>query len=652
LAEANGKILIHSQFEIMKNIVFACFILISASVCFGQKAGVTHVITHSRITMVTDPSNGINYYRQWGVFPGKEESIRKIVLHLTLGHPENLPIAHWDYLDFIKIKRAGGKNGKDLNYEIARMLTPYGSIFGKEWKWTWNVDVTDFSMLLRDSVEIEYAHSGYEPNTVGWSLTLDFEIVKGKEIIRPISIMPMWTGSFKYGDPKEDIEKLLDPRQFTVDTKSGISRFRINQTGHGMDQPKGCSEFCSRWREILLDGKVVDHTDLWKNCGNNPLYPQGGTWIYDRAAWCPGDLQQPWIYDLDTKSGNHTLDINMEPYTATSDMNAYENVTSWLIEYSTPLSTCDASIEKILVPNNDPNFSRFNPAIRQPVIVIRNQGSKFLKQLQITYGTKGFGKKVYLWKGNLAFNKTDTVTLPGIIEFSKGENSLEVFLKTIGSRDAWPVDNVLNVPFNSPKELPEKMILQFLTNNKPEENDFVISDISGKEIFSRKHESLEARKLYSDTLYLPEGKYQLFLTDSAGDGLEFWYEAESGYGYMRLLSMDGRILHAFEPDCGDGQFLAFTTSPGFSPDTTVNNCSFVLFPRRVKGPVSLDLHSDRPASVEVIITSDGVPVEKHQYVSLKQAKLTYDLSYLKPGRYIMEVLVNGESKFKRRFNKE
>ena len=26
----------------------------------------------------------------------------------------------------------------------------------------------------------------------------------------------------------------------------------------------------------------------WKECADNPVISQGGTWIYDRAAWCPG----------------------------------------------------------------------------------------------------------------------------------------------------------------------------------------------------------------------------------------------------------------------------------------------------------------------------------------------------------------------------
>lgn len=121
------------------------------------------------------------------------------MMHVTLGCPDSLPCAHWDYLDHITVRRAGGQNAASLDYELGRMLTPYGSIFTPNWNWTWTVDITDFAMVLRDSVEIEYMHSGYETPTVGWALTLDFEIVKGPEIVHPVAIrknvgrfIPLW----------------------------------------------------------------------------------------------------------------------------------------------------------------------------------------------------------------------------------------------------------------------------------------------------------------------------------------------------------------------------------------------------------------------------------------------------------------------------
>lgn len=635
----------------MKKKIFL-LLLVCSIFTQAQVAQNMHVITHNRKTIVTDPSMGNKPYLAWGLFPSAETEVRKITLHVTLGCPDSLPCAHWDYLDHITIRRAGGKSAKSLDYELSRMLTPYGSIFTREWNWTWSVDVTDFAIVLRDSVEIEYNHSGYETSEVGWALTLDFEIVKGPEIIHPISITPMWNGSFKYGDPKDDIEQELSPRILTSAKGAEIGRFRIQHTGHGMDEPRGCSEFCSRWREIIFDGKVVDRTNLWKNCGDNPLYPQGGTWIYDRAWWCPGNLQAADIVDLKLNKGEHNLDINMEPYVASANVQANESIASYLIQCSEPKAKHDVAIEQIIVPSNDPNYRRMNPTGQNPVIVFRNVGKENVKSLLIHYGTKGFKQNSYLWKGNLPFNKTVTLVLPSKIDFKKGENTFLVTIKPNGRKDAWIFDNTLTSHFQSPPETPQKMVLQFLTNNKPAENKITITNQQGELLYSRKPQSLLPKTMYYDTLSLPQGTHTLYLSDSAGDGLEFWHEPESGYGYLRLLTMEGKLIHNFESDCGDGQMYCFTTMSDFVIDTNNTQYAFVLYPRRTNGIINLDVHADKVGSMDVLITSDGQLVEKHYYSKVKQNRLTYDLSYLKKGRYILEVLMDGESKFKRRFNKE
>jgi hypothetical protein len=196
------------------------------------------------------------------------------------------------------------------------------------------------------------------------------------------------------------------------------------------------------------------------------------------------------------------------------------------------------------------------------------------------------------------------------------------------------------------------MILQLLTNNKPGENEIKIIDNKGKVIFNKKPLDLKPRTMYYDTLNFAQGTYALMLSDSAGDGLEFWYEVESGYGYMRLLSPDGRLIHDFESDCGDGQFYCFTTSPAAITDTNSTQYAFVLYPRRTSGIINLDVHADKPGNMDVKITSDGVLVQQHFYKAVKQNRFTYDVGYLPNGRYIIEVLIDGDSKFKRRFNKD
>ena len=143
----------------MNRLLFFLFLLVS-SPSFSQKPPVTHVITHNRKTVVCNASKGSEPYAKWGVFPNQNYPVRKIMMNVTLGSPDSLLTAHWDYLDHIFIRRQGGSNGKPLNFVIGRMLTPYGSIYNKGWSWKWQVDVTDFSPYLRDSVEIEYIHSG------------------------------------------------------------------------------------------------------------------------------------------------------------------------------------------------------------------------------------------------------------------------------------------------------------------------------------------------------------------------------------------------------------------------------------------------------------------------------------------------------------
>ena len=67
-------------------------------------------------------------------------------------------------------------------------------------------------------------------------------------------------------------------------------KLRTTITGHEQN-----GEFTDRSHFIKVEGnKLTKKFDfnVWKECGDNPIYPQGGTWIFDRAGWCPG--APPW----------------------------------------------------------------------------------------------------------------------------------------------------------------------------------------------------------------------------------------------------------------------------------------------------------------------------------------------------------------------
>ncbi len=635
----------------MKNTLMLLFLLFHTALA-AQTPIAQHVMTHDRETVVTNPKTGLYTYPRWGVFPGKGTSIRKMVMHLTLGSPDTLPTAHWDYLDHILIRRQGGSGGADLKLEIGRMLTPYGSIYDNGWQWSWEVDVTDYAMLLRDSVEIEYQHSGYEPNTVGWALTIDFEIILGPEVVKPLGYTALWQGNFRYGDPENPIEETLVP--ITYDTKPGstISRLRIQHTGHGADRPRHCSEFCSRWREIRIDDQLVDQRDMWKECASNPLFPQGGTWIFDRAYWCPGDLQQPDIIDIPVDPGSHTLSMTMEPYTATDNIQANESIQAFLFHYTDPLKRVDMAVEDIVVPTDKQQFSRLNPASFNPRVIIRNLGKDNLRSANIKYGTAGFEQRVYKWKGDLAFNQATVIILPGPVNANPGENNFVVTAeRPNGKKDGWMGDNTLNASFTAPMLLPTDMIVKYKTNGKPEDNSIHIVDGIGDTLYNKKPVGLEANTLYVDTLHLAAGKYELTLLDSAGDGLQFWFNPRQGDGYLRLFDIENRLIHVFEGDCGNGQFLAFEASPDFKTDTTIARYAFSMFPRLTDDKIELDVLASIPSPMTVEITVDGKLQEKHEYTEVKEGIFTYHIGYLPSGRYVVEVLMDGVSQFKGRVNK-
>jgi hypothetical protein len=616
-----------------------------------------HVITHNRETVVTDPSVGEKSYRRWGVFPAANMPVRKIIMHVNFGCPDTMRCADWDYSDRISIRRKGGVNGASQDYEIGRMLTPYGGAFGKDWHFEWALDVTDFSLLLRDSVEIDYNHTGYEPNADrGWAITVDFEITKGKPTYNPIAIQKIYDAHFKYGDSLNPMGKSLAPVAFTAHKKAEFARLRMVQTGHGMDRPDGCSEFCNKYRELWYDGKLVEKKDIWKKCGDNPVYPQAGTWLIDRAYWCPGNLMQPDIYNLAVKKGaTHTIDVNMEDYQSPKP-SAYWDITAYLIQYEKPENMLDVAVEDVIVPSSKTIYKRQNPSGANPQILIKNEGSAEIQNLTIQYGTVGFEKKTYNWTGQLPMFQSKMIELPSKIDFKGGKNTFQVeLLKPNGNKDGYPSDNTLSLDFDAPPVHDSLVVFYFLTNNQPEQNAYSLKNSAGKTVFEKKLGAFQANTEYRDTFRLVPDAYEFTLIDTARNGLEFWFNGKGGRGVARLLNEKGDMLQAVESDFGSIWTYNFVV--GGTPNPTKSTYSIGLFPTRTKDKTTLDYFSNKPEDVIVRLVTDSPTaktiadnkiVEEHHYAQLKEGVFTYDLRRYPKGRFYLKVIVNGEEKFNKR----
>jgi len=635
----------------MKKLFIVVLIFLFKTYAISAYSDTIHVVTHNKETVVTDPFKGNKSYIRWGVFPSEKIPIRKIILHVKFACPDTMRCADWDYSDRISILRTGGVKGSLQNYEIGRMLTPYGGAFGKDWNFEWEVDVTDFSLLLRDSVEIEYNHSGFEPNEDrGWAITLDFEIIKGKPALEPISIQKIYDDNFAYGDSINTIDQKLGPVSFTANPKANFAKLRIIQTGHGMDNPDGCGEFCNKYREFWYDGKMIDSKPIWKKCGENPLYPQAGTWIFDRANWCPGYLMQPDWYDLDISNGSiHSINFNMQTYIS-ANPSAIEVISAYLIQYKKPAELLDISIEDVMVPSSKSIYKRLNPSGANAQILVKNSGATEIKTITIEYGTNGFEKKKHVWSGNLASGKTVQINLPGNIDFKSGSNNFKVSIsKPNGKKDGYVLDNTLTVPFTSTPIHDKELIFYLLTNNQPEQNSYSVKNSKGEIIQEQKLGSLKAKTEYRDTLKLTPGAYQLELTDIAGDGLEFWYNTEGGRGLARLMNNKGELLKSFESDCGSGWIYNFVVGP-IPDEIKKDDYSIGLFPTRTTDKTTLDFFGNKANNVIVRLVSDpgGNTVEEHIYSDLKEGIFTYDLSRYPKGRFYLKVIINDTEVFNKR----
>jgi hypothetical protein len=144
--------------------------------------------------------------------------------------------------------------------------------------------------------------------------------------------------------------------------------------------------------------------------------------------------------------------------------------------------------------------------------------------------------------------------------------------------------------------------------------------------------------LYRDTLRLPPGCYQLTVTDTAGDGLDFWANPEGGYGYVRLLDMKGKLLKAFLSDFGSGITHAFTTAEG-APNLSNDSLPLVNpFPIRNPGKFSVELFFNEPTDMRLTITTmDSARVFEQQLPAVKETTIPIDITTVPDGFYYLTV---------------
>ena len=535
------------------------------------------------------------------------------------------------------------------NYELARVITPYGNGLSNNWEFTTTFDVTDFASILSDSVEIRCHYSGWSS---GFSATLDFEFIEGTPARDVVKVENIYSGGYNYNSSTDFEANQLTPQNFLIDPSTTSAMVKMSSTGHGFDNNQSAAEFKPINYYLKVDG-VQTHTQYnWDNkCGENPIYPQGGTWIYDRANWCPGTRSQIFDHEITPYiSSGDSVEINVDyqSYSWSGTQTPSYIVESQLIQYKNPNFENSAEIIDIIKPSLKDEHSRKNPICGKPLIVIKNYGSNTLTSLTIEYNIVGGSTNTFEWVGNLAFNESEEVELPNLTSWEGTENTFEVLLKKPnGLSDEYSVNNSMQSAYEPVPDYPETFSLWLLTNDgvintstQASESSWDFYDINGTEIHSSG--TLYADEQYIDTFTFTPGCYAFVLEDSDEDGLKFWANND-GNGAVKFRKIAGQWLENFNADFGTN--IVHNFSVNFPVNIAeITEDSFDIFPNPAKNQITISVSQSNKVDVDfVIFNSLGEELDRVVRKNLTMGAETFDTSTYSPGIYYCKIVtINAE----------
>ena len=574
-----------------------------------------------------------NVYYQSGnmyVYDGDNNTLLDSVVIASTG---SITITQLDY--FLRSPSA---------FQLVSFVTPYGinldlGMSGK----TWTFDVTDYAPILKGGKRM-FINGGGERQE---DMDIKFVFIVGTPPRDVKDINNLWrVESPSYTSILNDDK--YEPRNVLLNPNSTAYKIKTAITGHGQE-----GEFIPRTHFINVNGGAPEFSwDVWKKCGENPVYPQGGTWIYDRAGWCPGMATDVTEMDI-TSFGTPGSVVNIDYGLTTASGSSNYWVSNQLVNYGNPNFALDASIIDVKNPSNKVEYARTNSICSNPIVVIKNTGSTALTSLTIEYWVNNNTiKEVFTWTGNLAFLETAEVKLP----FSQNlwsavngptNNVFNVEIKNPNNgTDGYSHNNKFRSLFNITNVVPSNFIVWFKTNLFGAETSYEITDENGNQVLSRT--GLANNTQYRDTLQLGFGCYQFKITDIDEDGIDFWANND-GIGFARFRQASGGPLLSFEGDFGTSFIYNFTVDYPLSYSELFESKDLSVYPNPANNQFNIEGKNLDQASV-FVYNQIG------QQLSLKHTKqdnkLQFDCSNVASGVYFVKVVFTDGQSVVRKINIE
>lgn len=596
---------------------------------------ITHVNAHNQTHL-----NWYGDFYKRVKFPEESKEFKKIMMKFTIGCP-SIGCSDWDYTVKVFARRQiGVDTANKLVYEyieFARYITPYAGDKNAGYFRDFEVDVTDFRSVLKDSVDIGIKFEGYQD---GFTASVDFYLTAGRAVRKAVKVVPVYYGGFPYGDPNNSIENYLKPFQFQLDSSNQEVGIHILQTGHGFGGNEDCAEFCPKYNYVKVNGVLVGSNLVWKDdCGKNAIFPQPGTWIYDRANWCPGEMVNAYYHDLTPyikADSANTFDLDMTPFTNINNNNCSYNVAANLIYYTDRIADVDLEMVEILAPSKKWNHARFNPICGRPIVKVRNNSRVPVNGLKLgSHIYPGTNNNYLRWQGTILPYETKEIEL-NYIEF---KDTLEFEVSV------WPLDSTIQeyddtnnhiiTKYDLVKILPPRFAIEFRTNAAPQENSYFILDELGN-VVHQKNNFTAVNTMHRDTISLAKGCYTFLFQDSDKDGLTFFANSD-GSGSLRFRNMAGTYFQVFNPNFGTEVRYNFSINPAIvGVEKTLKPTNIELYPNPAKDEVHIEhLDGARIKSVK-IFNNLGQMVQIHDEMTLS-GSIDLKLNKLTSGVYIFEI---------------
>lgn len=525
-------------------------------------------------------------------------------------------------------------------YELGRFITPYGIQLDMGEGWTWVYDVTDFATLLRDSVELECGN---------WQELLDlkFAFIEGTPAREVKRIENVWRGDFGLSV----FDQNVTPRTFTLNDDEEELKLRTTVTGHGFGfNNNNCGEFCYNTHSVSVNNTSVWEWEIMEECDRNPLFPQGGTWIYARAGWCPGAPGTTQEFELTPYVQNNQVSAD---YSIEFDPFGNYVTESQMVYYGAKNFQHDAEIDRILAPSDFLLNSRFNPICDNPKFVLRNKGAQPLTQVTFSYRVNNGSTQTYVWSGNLGFMESEEieVTYTDDVLWQGNSTELNTFYLDITSLGNGADENLSNNHAESTFRRPvvysylpndaddNRLIIVFKTNVAFTETKYTFYDQFGNIVFAR--DDFDApNTVYRDTLTLNAGCYTFHMEDADGDGLQF-FANNDGNGYCRFDRVEGSDFVNFERDFGREivhQFVWQTDLVNVAEMDSEVHTSLRLFPNPTREQVQVSAAGlDRRITVNCIDLQGRVVKTQTFDRRLKNETVTFTLQDITSGLYLLKV---------------